>query len=157
MANDPCENAQKKTGAPGDLAARLFAGESYTALGKAYGVLRQTVTRWAESPDVIAEVEAMRAEVKSRVVNRYAKLAIVALDVHEEIMLDVDQPGAVRLAAAKGIQDRFLPVKQEVELSGGVRVSDATDADLDARARALAAAVLAEVEKPPRVGDEGDG
>lgn len=44
-----------------------------------------------------------------------------------------------------------------VQDAGVVDLADRADADLEARARALAAAVLGEVEKPPQVEDGGEG
>ncbi len=151
------ETRQKRTCCPADFAARLFSSETYQEIAESLGVDRKTVAEWAKDPAVLAEVEDMRAEVRSRIVNRTAKLAARAIGVHAEIM-DSSPLDAVRLAAAKNILDRFAPAAtvSEVKVTGALDLGRTDDADLEARARALAAAVLGEVEKPPPVEDGGE-
>lgn len=155
-ATDP-ETRQKRTCCPADFATRLFSGETYQEMADALGVDRRTVAKWADDPAILADVEEMRAEVRARLVNRTAKLATRAINVHAEIMDNTDAPEAVRLAAAKNILDRFAPAAtvSEVKVTGALDLGRTDDADLEARARALAAAVLGEVEKPPPVEDGG--
>lgn len=150
------ETRQKRTCCPADFAARLFSSETYQEIAESLGVDRKTVAEWAKDPAVLAEVEDMRAEVRSRIVNRTAKLAARAIGVHAEIM-DSSPLDAVRLAAAKNILDRFAPAAtvSEVKVTGALDLGRTDDADLEARARTLAAAVLGEVEKPPPV-EEGE-
>jgi hypothetical protein len=151
------ETRQKRTCCPADFAARLFSSETYQEIAESLGVDRKTVAEWAKDPAILAEVEDMRAEVRSRIVNRTAKLATRAINVHAEIM-DSSPLDAVRLAAAKNILDRFAPAAtvSEVKVTGALDLGRTDDADLEARARTLAAAVLGEVEKPPRVEDGGE-
>lgn len=146
----------RRTWAPGDLAARLFAGEGYGEIAADLDVSRATVARWAEDPEVVAELDNLRAEVRARVVNRTARLAVRAVEVHAEIM-DGDAPPAVRLAAARTLLDRFLPVAavSEVQVSGAVDLRRVSDAELEIEARALAAVVLgrdSSAEAPPAEG-----
>lgn len=159
MSDAESKTRQKRTWSPGDLAARLFAGESYNDIAEAMGVQRQTVSKWADDPEVQAELATMREEIRARLVNRTAKLATRAINVHAEIMDNEEAPDAVRLAAAKNILDRFAPAAtvSEVKVTGALDLGRTDDADLEARARALAAAVLGEVEKPPPVEDGGEG
>jgi hypothetical protein len=152
------ETRQKRTCCPADFAARLFSSETYQEIAESLGVDRKTVAEWAKDPAILAEVEDMRAEVRSRIVNRTAKLATRAINVHAEIMDNEEAPEAVRLAAAKNILDRFAPAAtvSEVKVTGALDLGRTDDEDLEARARTLAAAVLGEVEKPPRVEDGGE-
>lgn len=47
---------------PEDFGQRLAEGVSYTVIASDYGVTRNTIARWAQRPEVLEELAALRAE-----------------------------------------------------------------------------------------------
>lgn len=127
---------------PANFSALVASGESFSSIARTIGVKRDTVAKWAELPEVVAEVEEVHRGALTALKSRVKVLASKALDTLVEVMEDPTQP-ASRVSAAKEILGRVLPSIQAVELSGTVTSKNESaalsDDELEAEYAALQA------------------
>ena len=81
------ETEPRRLGPP-DLAERIVRGSSYTAIAKAENVAKSTVSRWAEQPEVIADINRLRGHARGVALRRLETKLTVAV----EALLSVLKP-----------------------------------------------------------------
>lgn len=84
----------------------LLAGMTQAETARELKVPRSTVNAWMKSVDFAAELTARRKERRRKVSALIDAAAVQAIETLRALMLDEEQPGAVRARAAGEILDR---------------------------------------------------
>lgn len=136
---------------PSDFVSFLAAGENYAKIAVHYGVARNTIRRWAGEPEIIADLEEIRADTLEAAKRKINTSIDVAVDTLLNVM-DQGDSSSARVAAARVLMDRCLPTLTTAGLTGSVSIavtdfSKLTDEALTAERDALAAKLA-----PPKTG-----
>ena len=116
---------------PADLVALLVAGTSHQAIARKVGADHRTVRGWAESPDIVAEVQRIRDETLAAVRLKLVANADLAMETLAKVIRSRNAAHSVKVRAAEVLLSRVLgSPKQEIELSGGLAVRTGPLADL---------------------------
>lgn len=78
-----------------EFAALIASGASLSEAAERVGITANTATRWARHPDVIAQLEKYRNEVRASTGERLTAFTTRALDRAEHLLEDVNCPPAV--------------------------------------------------------------
>lgn len=135
---------------PVNLVARLAEGETYTAIAESLGVRIQTVSEWAQAPDVQAELQRLQREASDEAARRLRKLAAPALDALNRVLTPgsicrtCERPASAAdrdlINASKAVLDKLIPDITKNEVSGGVSMDVSAVSDADLRKEILMAA-----------------
>ncbi|MHB1562295.1 MAG: hypothetical protein ACYC61_33050 [Isosphaeraceae bacterium] len=93
----------------GDLAIAMAGGTPVKDWAQTHGIAERTAYRWARSPEVVDQVEAIRRESLDRAVNR---LSGMATDAAEEIARLAREASSesVRLQAARAVLSELMAI-----------------------------------------------
>jgi len=118
----PCKIAR-----PASLAADLATGKTYTELAAKYGVSRNTLTKWAQSAEVIAEVEGIHASTAEAMAKEITAGAVEGIHLLRR-MARGDNPeitaAAQVMAASKLVDLAGAGKPQRIEVSSIQSMSD---------------------------------
>lgn len=139
---------------PADLAMRIAAGETQLSMAAHYKVVRQTIARWMQKPEVQAEVAQIQAATIKASKSRLISLQAEAIDVLIKVARDADEPGSTRMSAAIAILDRTgLPKSADLTITGDLAVGVATTESTPDLAERLARRLAGII---PVAGDDED-
>jgi hypothetical protein len=117
------------------------------------GLSARGVDRAMTDPRVKAEVDRRSAEISQEVRGRLRSIRMVAIKALGEVAGDTQAQGGARVAAANSILDRIGVGKTQIlEV-----ISDAHDADPEARIARLAARLGSALSTIPDAGDDDPG
>lgn len=131
------------------FAMDLAAGMGITEAGAARGIPRSTAFYWAKQPDVRAEVDAVRAEVRRQVVQRLVTECSAALDALHEV-LTTGRCEVAKVSAARTVLEQTRHHIEIHELAE--RIGRLEDAKTPTKDRS---AMIAELRELVLI--EGDG
>jgi len=127
---------------PADLAAQLATGVSYASLAEKYQKREETISQWARSPEIQAQVEAIQSASRQEAVAQIKGSLGLAVQSVVAVLTkgkcDHCGRGSAdvrdRLKASEILLDRGgMPATSRQEVSGGLTLdtSGQTDADLE--------------------------
>ena len=100
---------ERRTCLKGELAAALAAGQSSAEWASARGVAERTAQRWANEPEVRAEVESIRRGTLDRAVGQMSQSVPWAIDEIVKLARDAKSE-SVKLAALRSILSDMMVV-----------------------------------------------
>jgi hypothetical protein len=135
-----------------EVASMVMDGESFATIGLRLGILRQSAWKVAQRPHVAAFIEQASRARQIAVTRRMQASGERAVDVLRELADDVDQPGAVRVSAARALLEPTI-IKAPVQVDATVSAKVDLVAMLAPQVAALGAA---ELDVLARKLDEGE-
>lgn len=131
------------------FAMELATGASITDAHTALDIPRTTAFRWAKAPEVRAEVDAVRADVRRQIVQRLVNECSTALDALHDV-LTTGKSEQAKVLAARTVLEETRHHVEVTELADRIaELEHATQAPSDRRA------VVAELRSLMLI--EGDG
>jgi transposase len=117
---------EERTSLQIELAAALAAGKSCAEWASANGVSERTAQRWANEPEVRAEVETYRRGNLDQAVSRMSRRAVWATDQIAELA-EKARSESVRLAALRSMLSDMMAVSDFTGLEERIAKLEAQD------------------------------
>ncbi len=108
--------SEKLSPAELSLLTAMLAGANIPRAAAAVGMVERTARRWAARPHFQAELQRRTSDALAASARQLAAAMGAAVATTAAIMVDPDQPGAVRLAAARTILSERARLVDEVDI-----------------------------------------
>jgi transposase-like protein len=98
------------------VAAALATGSSVTDVANRFDISRKTIHRWMAESEFRDRISELRSELLSEAAGRSAGAICEALTTLQEILTDGEQPGSVRVSAARCLIDATMKIRESKDL-----------------------------------------
>ncbi len=108
--------AENLTAAETRLLTAMLEGRGIAAAARSIGMVERTARRWAARPHFQAELQRRTSDALAASARQLAAAMGAAVATTAAIMVDHEQPGAVRLAAARTILSDRARLVDEIDI-----------------------------------------